>query len=262
MEYKPLDSSLNELRLLYIEPLEAGLEPVESIVNCSLRHVSLNVYTEEAIQHAKPAHPQSLTGSSFWAEKLAKYSGLGLDAFYAAIRDMVCEPNYGRWEWGDFCALSYTWGSPGDTREIIVDGRKLQVGQNLEAFLRHMRADLTNGKRTGIWIDAICINQQDIDERNTEVKRMGDIYQGASFVIAWLGQETDDSTKALRLLNTISKYNLGSLEDWNSFKVAFRENAEYFEHGAWRSLYNFLNRPYWSMSPILCIVLFLEVLKH
>ncbi|KAK8057796.1 heterokaryon incompatibility protein-domain-containing protein [Apiospora saccharicola] len=84
----------------------------------------------------------------------------------------------------DYVALSYAWGSPRVTRPVLVDGTELQVTVNLESALRHLRREW---EPLTLWIDAISINQQDLDERSEQVSLMRSIYQHASRVIVWLG---------------------------------------------------------------------------
>jgi hypothetical protein len=55
-----------------------------------------------------------------------------------------------------------------------------------------------------LWIDAICINQNDLKERGQQVKRMASIYKMARRVVVWLGEEEDNSTMALRTLEMLS----------------------------------------------------------
>ena len=62
---------------------------------------------------------------------------------------------------------------------------------NLETALRYLRH--VSEPRL-LWISAIYINQRDIPERNTQVMHIGDVYSGASRVLAWLGKEDEDST--------------------------------------------------------------------
>ena len=109
-------------------------------------------------------------------------------------------------------ALSYVWGSTDDPITINV-GRQgndiLAVTQNLGSALRHLRSA---DKPRIFWVDAICVNQQDLDERSRQVEKMGSIFRLASRVVAWLGDEKDDSTYALDLLAFIAS----QVEvDWN-----------------------------------------------
>ncbi|KAF2728575.1 hypothetical protein EJ04DRAFT_416277, partial [Polyplosphaeria fusca] len=77
---------------------------------------------------------------------------------------------------------------------------------NLFAALRHLR----NAKESrSLWIDAICINQSDVIEREIEIKRMGDISRLAHRVVAWIGLADDSSASAfenLRRHGTQIKY--------------------------------------------------------
>ncbi|KAF5237883.1 hypothetical protein FANTH_10597 [Fusarium anthophilum] len=85
-------------------------------------------------------------------------------------------------------ALSYAWGSSENKATIRVNETTLQVTQNLKDALTYLRYDL---KPRSLWIDAICINQSDVDERNSQVRLMDCIYSSASCVISWLGLEDD-----------------------------------------------------------------------
>ena len=51
-----------------------------------------------------------------------------------------------------------------------------------------------------IWIDAICINQEDNDEKGQQVQSMAKIYAKASRVIVWLGRAAGDSDQALEVI--------------------------------------------------------------
>lgn len=121
----------------------------------------------------------------------------------------------------DFHALSYVWGDSTDKKTIIVNDQLLDITQNLydfldttrkhePSFLSHHRNPNYHGSYTSKtaqaaagpaaskfvdstampmqwWIDAICIRQDDIREKNEQVPRMGDIYSMASQVWVWTG---------------------------------------------------------------------------
>ncbi|PMD28507.1 HET-domain-containing protein, partial [Hyaloscypha hepaticicola] len=89
-------------------------------------------------------------------------------------------------------ALSYTWGDPDDTTLISCteEGSTLAVTRNCEAALRSLRLEYE--ERT-LWIDAICIDQSNVDERGQQVRLMSDIYKQAQQVIAYLGEASHDS---------------------------------------------------------------------
>ncbi|KAF2786516.1 HET-domain-containing protein, partial [Melanomma pulvis-pyrius CBS 109.77] len=82
-------------------------------------------------------------------------------------------------------ALSYTWGDPQDTLPILVNGHRVNVTRNLKRALQRLRSLDTP---TPIWIDAICINQVDMDERMHQVQLMRDIYEKPDEVVVYLGE--------------------------------------------------------------------------
>lgn len=92
-----------------------------------------------------------------------------------------------------------------DSAEIILDGVPVLVGQNLEKALRTLREipEISNGTR--VWVDALCINQQDVQEKNFEVKRMGEIYRKADRVVSYLGEESDQSGHILEFMDAIGE---------------------------------------------------------
>ncbi|KAF2853156.1 HET-domain-containing protein [Plenodomus tracheiphilus IPT5] len=95
----------------------------------------------------------------------------------------------------EYIALSYMWDQGDRKRRLECQGTKLEVGENLWQFLRQYRARITErnyrekepAKPRRLWIDAISINQSNMDERNHQVSLMRDIYTSAESVIVWLG---------------------------------------------------------------------------
>jgi hypothetical protein len=81
-------------------------------------------------------------------------------------------------------ALSYVWGDRADPREISCNGVSVKVTRNLFDALVTFRF-LTASR--WLWVDAICINQEDLEERNFQVACMGSIYRKAAQVLIWLG---------------------------------------------------------------------------
>ena len=109
----------------------------------------------------------------------------------------------------EYAAMSYVWGDATITEKILVNGEAFSATTNLNAGLWHFRKyGLVPGKEKGLrlWVDAICINQQDMAERNQQVALMGDIYANASYVLSWLGlpgkHRIDNS---LRLIQSFSQ---------------------------------------------------------
>lgn len=89
---------------------------------------------------------------------------------------------------GQYEALSYQWGAPTGTRPIRCEGATILVTPNCEQALLHLR---WKRKVRRLWIDAICINQASVQEKNVQVPMMGDVYSCASQTVMWLGLEQD-----------------------------------------------------------------------
>jgi hypothetical protein len=94
-------------------------------------------------------------------------------------------------------ALSYTWGSQKDPIDILVGPEEnyLAVTRNLAKALPYLR--YTDKPRI-LWIDAICVNQQDLKERSLQVQRMADVYSMADRVVVWIGTPSWKSDLALK----------------------------------------------------------------
>lgn len=117
-------------------------------------------------------------------------------------------------------ALSYVWGDASHRVPIRVGSGTLEVTQNLYSALRALVHQDT--ERT-IWIDALCINQNDISEKNHQVQFMKEVYTRASSVVIWLGPEADGSDDVMEYLTSLDgrnavreheKYRASSPQDW------------------------------------------------
>ncbi|KAE8330165.1 heterokaryon incompatibility protein-domain-containing protein [Aspergillus sergii] len=78
-------------------------------------------------------------------------------------------------------AISYVWGDIQKKNDILLDGRTIQVPTNVRRILHRLRH---RKQRRVIWIDYVCINQDNVAEKNTQVPLMGAIYANATSVIA------------------------------------------------------------------------------
>lgn len=88
----------------------------------------------------------------------------------------------------DYETLSYVWGDPVLSNEIISNGSVIRITKNLHTALSYLRSP--DVPRV-IWADGICINQSDLDERSCQVRIMDDIYRQARGVQIWLGEAED-----------------------------------------------------------------------
>ncbi len=107
-------------------------------------------------------------------------------------------------------ALSYTWGDNNQTKELIIGGNKLAITSNLDSALRRLR--LTHKPRV-LWVDAICINQSDVSEKNIQVPLMREIYEFASKTVVWFGEENDAQVALEFIKELLEKL----FEPWKGF---------------------------------------------
>ena len=117
----------------------------------------------------------------------------------------------------EYHCLSYTWDGPKyrdegehwttNHKRIVCNGMVAHIRQNLHDALLQLRDLDMLGP---IWIDALCINQEDVLERNSQVGHMGEIYKGATQVIVWLGKEDEHTKIALTSLGR-SKFDV---DEW------------------------------------------------
>ena len=103
-------------------------------------------------------------------------------------------------------AISYTWGEPIFSASIECFSRgQLPITENLSAALFHLR--LVDRLRV-LWVDAICINQQDLVERSHQVISLRETFEKAENVIVWLGEDMGGANEAFEIFGAI--HNLSS----------------------------------------------------
>ena len=100
-------------------------------------------------------------------------------------------------------ALSYVWGPENVIQPIVINGYNVYVRQNMWLAMQHLRSDT---EVRVLWIDATCINQQNIHERNHQVTQMGMIYHQATRVIIWLGSSDAVSKLAFEFLSSPTEW--------------------------------------------------------
>ena len=99
-----------------------------------------------------------------------------------------------------YAALSYVWGNVSDTIEVEINGGLLPIGLNLHTGLQQLRR---NEIKSWLWIDSICIHQDNPEEKSWQVSRMADIYSHADLVYVWLGPGTEDSNMAMDFVSSV-----------------------------------------------------------
>ncbi|KAL2404725.1 hypothetical protein ABEF93_007169 [Exophiala dermatitidis] len=102
----------------------------------------------------------------------------------------------------EYHALSYTWGSPVGDQEAICNGQSMMITTKLQLALSRLRKVQ---KDAYLWVDAVCIDQADPDEKSIQVRRMSEIYRDAAAVIVWLGEENDGTGLGIQLLSNLCR---------------------------------------------------------
>jgi hypothetical protein len=198
---------------------------------------------------------------------MAPYSYQPLDPTVPSIRvlllragpkyaDIRCQLRHERLDSNpNYEALSYVWGNTNNRRAISLHGHIHRVTTNLECALRHLRHPV---EARLLWVDALCINQEDLHEREQQVKHMGAIYSQAKSVISWLGESGDDSDKAIELIRNFGEQARKYLhKEIPASLLHFWETMHWhdflndvlgfpMEEQNWVGLWKLFERPYWS----------------
>jgi len=174
-----------------------------------------------------------------------------------------------------FDALSYTWGDPScpylSSTKLSVhlltvvrcNGASLEVQPNLLAALRELQT-VDISRTTYIWIDAICIDQENHSERSSQVQMMGTLYEQAESVIMWLGPEDETVSDAFIVLERLGSVGrvprsnqqleearaaVSHISLWDFYDAACypaKLGVEPFNDRQWLSVAALLHRPYFK----------------
>jgi hypothetical protein len=97
-------------------------------------------------------------------------------------------------------ALSYVWGDSAIPKSISIDKHKLPVTVNLHGALSRLRY---RSIERVLWVDAVCVNQNNASEKEQQIRSMAKIYALASRVVVWLGDAAEDSDQALEEIRLV-----------------------------------------------------------
>ncbi|KAF2877763.1 heterokaryon incompatibility, partial [Massariosphaeria phaeospora] len=139
-----------------------------------------------------------------------------------------------------YFALSYAWGDAKDRKPIAINGHERMVTVNLEAFLHEWRNGAVLEDRpemydTSFWIDAICINQEDMSERASQVNLMSKIYPSAKAAMCWLGQGSRSCEHGLEAIVRLGEH----------FYLEDDDAAGTYQNLAWNGMQNLFAMEYW-----------------
>lgn len=141
-------------------------------------------------------------------------------------------------------ALSYVWGSPEFTQEIRLNNKLFYITPNLETVLRHLRHSADERR---LWVDAICIDQTNIDERNDQVGYMSEIYSHCSMDLFWLGEHDDEIVRGMAIIKKMDGFDINNLRtlDWENETACKPDTGQrdvcYVSISDWSALYQLLN---------------------
>ncbi|KAE8373910.1 heterokaryon incompatibility protein-domain-containing protein [Aspergillus bertholletiae] len=120
-------------------------------------------------------------------------------------------------------ALSYVWGTSAKSQSIYIEDGEFEVSQNLHSALRRLRDPAFERI---LWVDAICIKQDDDAEKERQIQAMGKIYAQANQVVVWLGDEVDNSSEAIETIREKAAGSYGILGNISINDAAFNKLCE------------------------------------
>lgn len=141
-----------------------------------------------------------------------------------------------------YFALSYCWGGPQKSKEIKCNGVTLKVTENLVSAMKRLRSTYS---LQAFWIDAICINQDDLVERARQVQIMCDIYRSADNVIVYIGEDTEGLGRAMELFQKLHEKSQDPMSNTNTAGM-IRDSLPRSSEEVWYRLHDFFNRPWFS----------------
>lgn len=154
-----------------------------------------------------------------------------------------------------YTTISYTWGDAHSDEPIQVDGHHFRVRANLRPLLAMLCSSSSGNKpkhffdgaggSDWLWIDSICINQDDLAERAAQVKAMGRIFGRAAQAAVWLGERSDATDRAMDLLSLLEERRR-ELQRRGASKRRRRMPPGLEEHPGWASLEQLLRNPWWG----------------
>jgi WD repeat-containing protein 55 len=182
--FQPLNGP-EEMRIIELYPGE-----FENILTCKTHVCTLKFeYPERDAYHQETRDPETYD----LAHKKKKVGPAWKRHTRHAVSIAANEPIW-------YTALSYAWGGSAFLKPITCNGKAFQTTHNLDRALRYLRRKDVS---VMLWVDQICINQEDIAERNQQVTLMGKIYRRAYSTMVWLGEEADNSDDIFRIIEDV-----------------------------------------------------------
>lgn len=165
----------------------------------------------------------------------------------------------------DYEAISYVWGNPSNQVPIYLEDAESRVTANLALALRYLR--LKDEPRT-LWVDAICIDQSNIEEPSQQVQLMKDIYSSCIRDLIWLGEAGGRTEEGLNMLVHMKSLNIQRRggKQFNKM-VTLRDLAANRNDDFYLDIWSIVAQPglwgrVWVMQEIACCPEALLVIGH
>ncbi|KAI0852756.1 heterokaryon incompatibility protein-domain-containing protein [Daldinia vernicosa] len=141
-----------------------------------------------------------------------------------------------------YTALSYTWGNGVFDRVIECDSFSKAITESLHAALCQFRRP---DQSVMLWVDQICINQDDPEEKSGQIPLMSRIYTHALNTIGWLGMPTPETDNVIQLLEEIIStlrfiQSVTCPDDFEGLDLPTADSI------LWKELWDFLSRPWYK----------------
>jgi hypothetical protein len=152
-----------------------------------------------------------------------------------------------RLDWGDFEAISYYWDSNIRDRDFLVDGKVIRVTSNLEALLQELQKLPEALSGMGFWVHGLCIIQEDMVEKNSQVRLMSSIYSRALSTVVWLGLPISNSNTAIDTILVFFKddfINYPSRYGDENYRTFLTGKLDTLPVRYWSSIIDRCSRPY------------------
>ncbi|KAH6714293.1 heterokaryon incompatibility protein-domain-containing protein [Leptodontidium sp. MPI-SDFR-AT-0119] len=158
-----------------------------------------------------------------------------------------------------YWALSYVWGDSTEREPLCIEGQTFMATLNLRDALKRVRNVMSaETKDLQLWVDAICINQEDTTEKSWQVSMMSRIYSSAYCINVWLGLADHNATLAMEFVSKIGSTDFNARSPLtDEMYTALCENAidRSLKKGGgnnlellWALEDIFHHRPYWKRA--------------
>ncbi|KAF2825730.1 HET-domain-containing protein [Ophiobolus disseminans] len=194
--YQPLEDE-SSIRVLVLEPASVHSAPLVA----TLHNIRI-AYQDPNSKETDQQKPNSLLSSNAIPEsKLPQYE-----------------------------AVSYAWGDQQPTLSLEILGAAaagpIAIRPNVDTMLRYLRP---RDKPRRLWIDALCINQEDTREQAAQVQHMGEVYRYAQAVVIWIGPPATEYARIDLFFDNLVKYadnqdTKMSKDTWQILRAILEEN--------------------------------------